>query len=339
MPHILMVVGAVLALAGIGGVAAGAPDWLLGLSLGATLIQSGTIAFVGGILLIAIALVLYALQDLLQRLETLSAGAPVRPSAPARESARPLPAPEAGAAPRPPRPMPAAEPPPRPREELPPADAEEQPRSRRDLPARFDSEEPPRSRADVARSERSEEQPRPRRETPPPIISAEEPQRARRDAAQVYGFEGQSARRRERSLEQTGHDIERLRTEFPFRTPRDAGARPRRDSALPALPPLAPDERARPRAAAEQARPAPADNYVPKFRPAEPAAKTERAPAGETVVKSGVIGGMAYTLYADGSIEAELPIGTVRFASIAELQDHVTRTGAEADADFGEQNR
>ena len=32
---------------------------------------------------------------------------------------------------------------------------------------------------------------------------------------------------------------------------------------------------------------------------------------------------MAYTLYADGSIEAELPDGTVRFGSIAELRAHI----------------
>jgi hypothetical protein len=57
------------------------------------------------------------------------------------------------------------------------------------------------------------------------------------------------------------------------------------------------------------------------------------------VVRSGVIGGMAYTLYTDGSIEAELAIGTVRFNSIADLQDHVTRTGAEADVDFDESKR
>ena len=56
--------------------------------------------------------------------------------------------------------------------------------------------------------------------------------------------------------------------------------------------------------------------------------------ASATVVRSGIIHGMAYTLYADGSIEAELPIGTVRFASIEELQDHVSRTGDEADVDF-----
>jgi hypothetical protein len=54
-----------------------------------------------------------------------------------------------------------------------------------------------------------------------------------------------------------------------------------------------------------------------------------------TIVRSGIIGGMAYTLYTDGSIEAELPIGTVRFASIEELQDHVSQTGEDADVDFG----
>jgi hypothetical protein len=43
---------------------------------------------------------------------------------------------------------------------------------------------------------------------------------------------------------------------------------------------------------------------------------------------------MAYTLYSDGSIEAELPIGTVRFNSLGELQEHVKRAGAEADGDF-----
>lgn len=42
-----------------------------------------------------------------------------------------------------------------------------------------------------------------------------------------------------------------------------------------------------------------------------------------TVLKSGTIGGMAYKLYSDGSIEADLPDGTLRFASLQELRDHV----------------
>jgi hypothetical protein len=39
-----------------------------------------------------------------------------------------------------------------------------------------------------------------------------------------------------------------------------------------------------------------------------------------SILKSGVIDGMAYTLYSDGSIEADLPQGTVRFGTIEELR-------------------
>jgi hypothetical protein len=46
----------------------------------------------------------------------------------------------------------------------------------------------------------------------------------------------------------------------------------------------------------------------------------ERGPA---ILKSGVIDGMPYTLYADGSIEAELPTGTVKFASVDALRAHL----------------
>jgi hypothetical protein len=55
--------------------------------------------------------------------------------------------------------------------------------------------------------------------------------------------------------------------------------------------------------------------------PAAPPAAEEARPAA--ILKSGVVDGMAYTLYADGSIEAQLPQGTVRFGSIAELRAHI----------------
>jgi len=55
----------------------------------------------------------------------------------------------------------------------------------------------------------------------------------------------------------------------------------------------------------------------------EPRAPTEREPRSVAILKSGVVDGMAYTLYADGSIEAQLPHGTVRFGSIAELRAHI----------------
>jgi len=36
---------------------------------------------------------------------------------------------------------------------------------------------------------------------------------------------------------------------------------------------------------------------------------------------------MPYTLYADGSIEADLPTGTVKFASVDALRAHLEKQG------------
>jgi hypothetical protein len=63
---------------------------------------------------------------------------------------------------------------------------------------------------------------------------------------------------------------------------------------------------------------------------AEPESVAEAA-APETVtpvsiLKSGVVDGMAYTLYSDGSIEAQLPQGTLRFGSITELRHHIEQS-------------
>jgi hypothetical protein len=55
---------------------------------------------------------------------------------------------------------------------------------------------------------------------------------------------------------------------------------------------------------------------------AAPAARSEE-PAAVTVLKSGVVDGMAYSLYSDGSIEAQMPEGMMRFASIDELRSHL----------------
>jgi hypothetical protein len=72
--------------------------------------------------------------------------------------------------------------------------------------------------------------------------------------------------------------------------------------------------------------------------PAPPEANTgampERSPSpsppneaqpGVTVLKSGVVDGMAYSLYSDGSIEAQMPEGLMRFASLDELTAHIDR--------------
>jgi len=62
---------------------------------------------------------------------------------------------------------------------------------------------------------------------------------------------------------------------------------------------------------------------------AREAVATKRAEAEKprtvAILKSGVVDGMGYTLYVDGSIEAELPQGTLRFASINELRSHLEK--------------
>ena len=83
-------------------------------------------------------------------------------------------------------------------------------------------------------------------------------------------------------------------------------------------------------AAADSAAPAPKPRAHRRCAPpakAAPAAGGQATPE-TTVYKSGVIDGMAYTLFMDGAIEAELPQGTVKFASIDELQKYLTQRGS-----------
>jgi hypothetical protein len=66
---------------------------------------------------------------------------------------------------------------------------------------------------------------------------------------------------------------------------------------------------------------------VPEMDDVEPVAEEPRDEEINpvAVLKSGVVDGMGYTLYVDGSIEAELPDGTLRFASINELRAHLEK--------------
>ena len=86
--------------------------------------------------------------------------------------------------------------------------------------------------------------------------------------------------------------------------------------------------------ASERARPEPARQAAPPQRPEAPPARPSpppiRRPAEAqqvTILKSGVVDGMAYSLYSDGSIEAQLPEGMIRFASIDELRHHLDQRG------------
>jgi hypothetical protein len=83
-----------------------------------------------------------------------------------------------------------------------------------------------------------------------------------------------------------------------------------------------------------EARPEPRPESRPEPRPeqwAEPRSEPRPEPRPEpraeprplSILKSGVIDEMAYTLFTDGSIEAQMPDGTMRFSSIEELRRHL----------------
>jgi hypothetical protein len=75
-----------------------------------------------------------------------------------------------------------------------------------------------------------------------------------------------------------------------------------------------------------QVAPPAADGSEPTPK-APPADVLRDGPAPVSVLKSGVVEGMAYTLYSDGSIEAQLPGGMVRFGSITALRNHIEKNG------------
>lgn len=132
-------------------------------------------------------------------------------------------------------------------------------------------------------------------------------------------FSSTSRRERERTQARTG--------DVPVAEPRPAAGPPPL-AEIDEVPPANFDdawpksERARPADAPPQRRVARSPSTI-----TDPAA-SRQPPAVEdqppvTVLKSGVVDGMAYSLYSDGSIEAQMPEGMMRFASIDELRAHL----------------
>lgn len=116
----------------------------------------------------------------------------------------------------------------------------------------------------------------------------------------------------------TGGDVTSFVESWP--SERAAAERPSR-AAAPATRPTAPA----PKPGVPAPKPAAPEPAAAKPEPEPEAEETEEAPV--TVLKSGVVDGMAYSLYSDGSIEAQLPEGTMRFASIDDLREHLDRRG------------
>jgi len=155
---------------------------------------------------------------------------------------------------------------------------------------------------------------RPRQEAPSQP-APEPPVKPRRNLM----FSSTSRRERERTEARTG--------DVPVAEPRPA-AGPAPAAETNEVPPANFDD-AWPKSARGRPGDAPPQRRVGRT----PSAFTDTAAGGQppavedqppvTVLKSGVVDGMAYSLYSDGSIEAQMPEGMMRFASIDELRAHL----------------
>ncbi|OKO76484.1 hypothetical protein [Bradyrhizobium sp. AS23.2] len=282
-----------LLIAGIFAVLAGFLTILFGLtvreaSLGSTLLIAGTIGVCSGMLLAGLYVVATELRGIARRLAGSVAPSEVR--------VRPvLPGLEMPGAPVP-EPMPAAA-------------------------ARIEPAPPPPAAGPLPWQSEAAARERPRVEAPPepevPTLPAVPEAPRRRNLL----FASTSRKERERAEAKAGEGSPQPPLEEPAapgapETPPASfdDAWPKPDRMRPPEPPVA-SRRPPPRSPstfAEAAPPPPAP---------EPPPAAEQAPV--TVLKSGIVDGMAYSLYSDGSIEAQMPEGMMRFASIDELRAHL----------------
>ncbi|AWL97310.1 hypothetical protein XI03_26555 [Bradyrhizobium sp. CCBAU 65884] len=289
-----------LLIAGIFAVVAGFLSILFGFSvrefsLGSPLIISGTIAVCSGMLLAGLYVVVTELKGLARRLAGAPSEVRVRPVLPGLAASGAAPESMAAAAAariegraegrieQPPPPPPAAGPPP--------------------------------WQSEAAARERPRVEAPPVPEAPTPPAAPEAPRRRN------LLFASTSRKERERAEAKAIEDA-------PPQLPAEPGealdtppasfddAWPKPDRMRPSEPPAA-LRRPPPRSPSTFAEAAP----PPAPEPPPPPPPVEQAPV--TVLKSGIVDGMAYSLYSDGSIEAQMPEGMMRFASIDELRAHL----------------
>ena len=298
MSVLLFVVGAIAVMVGVGMVGYGIP--INEFSFGNTLIVAGTTAVVGGLIVIAISAAVSKLQRIA---ETLATRTPVRSSRPIEMFEPPSgsrAAPMPGQIPFPPRPKSEAAV----REAQPPADmaVEDHPAAAAaptlrnpDRPAAVAEEFEAKEYEYVSLSPQQPmlapaavDQGEP---APPPPVSD--------DAFPVAGMRPQPA------------------VDAPWRSSPPPLERQSETSYFDALWPA--ESRPAKSPVIDEAKPEPKRDLAPA-----PAPEAQSEPVA--ILKSGVVDGMAYTLYVDGSIEAELPQGTLHFASINELRDHLAKS-------------
>jgi hypothetical protein len=296
MSVVLFVIGVIAALLGAGMIAYGLP--VKEFSFGNTLIIAGTTSAVGGLVIIAIAVVVGHLQHIA---EILATRPPARPNQPLDMFE---PASEASAAPGhipfppPPKPERAAHGP------LPPMDEPAEP-----------------AHAEIPVSDHAAASVAPALQNPEAAAAATEEFEVQEyedvslspqppSPAPLPDFEPPKAPPR----------IERSSPAFepPPRFEPPPPPRPSQPSYFDAMWP--PESKPARRPVTEPIKPDPEPDTALN---AAPDAQNQQPPPA--ILKSGVVDGMAYTLYVDGSIEAELPSGILHFASINELRDHLAK--------------
>ena len=313
----LLILGGVIAAAGVVLIGPGLPFG--GRDYDASIVTPGAVAIVGGLILIGLALAV----RMLGRIEKALAARPLPHPLLQEEAAAPAteePAPAVAAAP-PPRipfpPKPVAEPaaPPAPAVAAPrvlPEDAALE-RLREKFPTLVRLENAPVVEdADVSLS-------------PKPSVRADEAV-AEANSAVARQTNGAAPARIEPRLEVQARPASRPERAKNFEAFWPKKQRPGQEAPAPAVqqpaaeqPPALPVEPAlTPEPVQFQFR-----EPAPEPRPAAPAPE---APATVSILKSGVVDGMAYTLYSDGSIEAQLPQGMLRFGSITELRNHIEQS-------------
>lgn len=322
MSIMLSLLGIVIAAVGIAAIGFGIP--INEFTLGTTLIVAGVSALTGGLILIGLAAVVAELGRLG---EAVRARIAVRPEARPAEAAEVEPAPTAMTVP--PAPMVAVTVRP-PQTVSPRARAETQVSEARPREPRPAAELPEGDVAAPAAERLRASIPRAERPTAEPSILAheEEVPLSPNGAAHLQTRPPHVAPEPKVSPEDRGavEALKASRLDFLFRSrpTRPASQRENFDAVWSADGRPAKRAESEPSPASEMGQ-VQADQAAPvQDRRPEPATLAEPQDAA-AILKSGVVDGMAYTLYTDGSIEAKLPDGTVRFGSIAELRAHIER--------------
>ena len=298
MSVLLFVVGAIAVMVGVGMVGYGIP--INEFSFGNTLIVAGTTAVVGGLIVIAISAAVSKLQRIA---ETLATRTPVRSSGPIEMFEPPSgsrAAPMPSQIPFPPRPKSEATV----REAQPPADmaVEDHPAAAAAPTLR----NPDRPVAAVEEFEVKEYE----------YVSLSPQQSMPAPAAVELGEPAPSPPVSDDAFPVAGMRPEPA-VEAPWRSSPPPLERPSETNYFDALWPA--ESRPAKRPLIDEAKPEPKRDMAPA-----PATEAQSSPVA--ILKSGVVDGMAYTLYVDGSIEAELPQGTLHFASINELREHLAKS-------------